>query len=47
MLFNDGNVVGEVEVCGFWIVGLYYGGCDEFKFDFGWLCIGDVGCIDE
>lgn len=46
VLPNDGEAVGELEVCGPWITGAYYRGQDESKFSSGWLRTGDVGRID-
>ncbi|MGK5449660.1 long-chain fatty acid--CoA ligase [Streptomyces radiopugnans] len=48
----DGESAGELEVCGPWIAGAYYGGADaeplrpEDKFSpDGWLRTGDVGVV--
>ncbi len=46
VLPNDGEAVGELEVCGPWITGSYYQVEDESKFQSGWLRTGDVGRID-
>lgn len=43
---HDGASVGEVEVRGPWVTGIYYGGEDPDKFHDGWLRTGDVGTID-
>jgi fatty-acyl-CoA synthase len=47
VLPNDGESVGELEVCGPWITASYYRGADSSKFQDGWLRTGDVGRIDE
>lgn len=42
---HDGESVGELEVCGPWIAGSYYGDEDPDKFHSGWLRTGDVGTL--
>jgi fatty-acyl-CoA synthase len=46
VLPNDGKSVGEFEIRGPWITGLYYKDEDPAKFHDGWLCTGDVGTLD-
>ncbi|MBV8444383.1 MAG: long-chain fatty acid--CoA ligase [Candidatus Dormibacteraeota bacterium] len=43
---RDGAAVGEIEVRGPWITGLYFKADTPEKFDNGWLRTGDVGTID-
>ena len=47
VLPDDGEAVGELEVCGPWITGSYYRDTDPSKFTSGWLRTGDVGRIDS
>ncbi len=44
---NDGASVGEFEIRGPWVTGAYYKDEDPSKFHDGWLCTGDVGCLDH
>jgi fatty-acyl-CoA synthase len=47
VLPHDGESVGEFEVRGPWVTGSYYKDEDPAKFHDGWLCTGDVGCLDQ
>jgi fatty-acyl-CoA synthase len=47
ILPHDGESVGEFEVRGPWVTGSYYKDEDPAKFHDGWLCTGDVGCLDQ
>ncbi|MBM3794197.1 MAG: long-chain fatty acid--CoA ligase [Acidobacteria bacterium] len=43
---NDGQAVGEIQVRGPWVTGIYLGGEGADKFEDGWLKTGDVGTLD-
>lgn len=43
---NDGMAVGEIQVRGPWVTGIYLGGEGADKFEDGWLKTGDVGTLD-
>jgi fatty-acyl-CoA synthase len=47
VLPNDGESVGEFEIRGPWVTGSYYKDEDPSRFHDGWLCTGDVGCLDQ
>jgi fatty-acyl-CoA synthase len=46
VLPSDGKAVGEIEVRGPWVTGVYYKDPAPEKFHDGWLRTGDVGTLD-
>jgi len=44
---RDGKSIGEIEVCGNWVISAYYKSESDNFTDDGWFKTGDVGFIDQ